>query len=59
MLSTAGNRATHVEGRTLGFLDDAKKTLGEAAQNVKEFTADAQVEITGKVCELKNRGSQA
>ncbi|PQZ84271.1 hypothetical protein [Arthrobacter sp. MYb222] len=52
----------------MGFLDDAKKKLGEAVENakdfagdatenVKNFAADAQEKIGEKVDEFKNGAS--
>jgi len=52
----------------MGFLDDAKKKLGEAVENAKEFAgdatenikdfaADAQEKIGEKVDEFKNGDS--
>ncbi|MGJ3405099.1 hypothetical protein [Glutamicibacter sp. Je.9.36] len=52
----------------MGFLDDAKKKLGEAVENakdfagdatenVKNFAADAQEKIGEKVDEFKNGDS--
>ncbi|MGV2952597.1 hypothetical protein ACNPM8_10560 [Glutamicibacter sp. AGC46] len=41
----------------MGFLDDAKKKLGEAVENAKDFAADAQEKIGEKVDEFKNGDS--
>lgn len=53
----------------MGFLDDAKKKLGEAVENAKDFAgdasenlksfaADAQEKIGEKVDEFKNGDSE-